>query len=118
MANVYSIEEAVRNWLVDMNYDAYVRVPKARPQPFLTVERTGGNVADMVDHPTFAVQAWADTEPEAEEMLLEIRELLVTGDVPSGFYRVEAESYYPWFDDSTRLPRYQLVLNCTTQLTK
>ena len=56
MANVYSVEEAVRNWLVGMRYDAYVRVPKDRPQRFVTVERTGGGVTDMVDHPLIAVQ--------------------------------------------------------------
>lgn len=114
---MYSATQAFIEWFLSKGYSAHTYPPKEGTS-FYTVERTGGNVADMVDHPTFAVQAWADTEPEAEEMLLEARELLVTGDVPSGFYRVEAESYYPWYDDSTRLPRYQLVLNCTTQLTK
>ena len=114
---MYSATQSFIEWMVAKGYDAHSYPPKDGTN-FYTVERTGGSVADLVDHPTFAVQSWADSETEAEAMLLAIREMLVTGDVPRGFYKVEAESIYPWWDDSTRLPRYQLVLNCTTQLTE
>ena len=114
---MYSPTQALIEWLISKGYDAYSYPPKDGAE-FVTVERTGGGVADMVDHPIFAVQTWAKTEPRAEEMILEIREKLVTGDVPNGFYRVEQESYYPWWDESTRLARYQLSLICTSQLTK
>ena len=112
---MYSATQSLIEWLVDKGYDAYSYPPKTGNK-FFSVERTGGNVADMVDHPTFAVQAWAQTEDEAEAMCIEVREMLVKGDVPYGFAKVLADSMYPWYDDSTRLPRYQLVINCTTQL--
>lgn len=114
---MFSATQSFIEWLLTKGYDAYSYPPRDKAE-FVTVERTSGGVVDMVDHPTFALQTWAQTEPEAEETLLEIREMLVSGDVPAGFYKVEAESYYPWWDESTRYARYQLVLNCTTQLTK
>lgn len=113
---MYSATQSLIEWLTQKGYNAYSYPPDSGVS-FITVERTGGSVSDLVDHPQFAVQAWAQTEPDAESMCLEIRNALAVGDVPSGFYRVEADSMYPWYDDSTRLPRYQLVINCTTQLT-
>lgn len=113
---MYSATQALIEWLTQKGYNAYSYPPKAGDS-FITVERTGGSVSDLVDHPQFAVQAWAQTEADAEAACLNIRNALVIGDVPSGFYKVEPDSMYPWYDDSTRLPRYQLVINCTTQLT-
>lgn len=114
---MFSPTQSFIEWLNAKGYDAYSYPPKDKTE-FFTVERTGGMVADMVDHPVFAIQAWAQTDTRAEELILTIRELLVTGDVPYGFYRVEPENYYPWWDESTRLARYQLGLNCTSQLTQ
>ena len=113
---MYSATQSLIEWLTQKGYTAYSYPPKAGDS-FITVERTGGSVIDMVDHPTFAVQAWAQSESDAETACIEIRNALVSGDVPSGFYKVESDSLYPWYDDSTRLPRYQLVINCSTQLT-
>lgn len=114
---MYSATQELITWLIAKGYAAHSYPPKTGSD-FFTVERTGGSVTDMVDHPEFAIQAWAETEPKAEEMCLEIREMLVSGDVPFGFYRCEAVSMYPWYDEDTRLPRYQLVIDSTTQLTK
>lgn len=113
---MYSATEQLIRWLTAKGYSAYSYPPKTGTG-FITVERTGGSVADMVDHPTMAIQAWAATEADAEAACLAIREMLVSGDTPKGFYRVEAESMYPWYDEETRCPRYQLVINATTQLT-
>ena len=113
---MYSATQALVDWLSAKGYQAHTYPPKTGDS-FVTVERTGGGVRDLVDHPTFAIQAWDSTETGAEAVCIDIRARLVTGDVPDGFYRVEADSMYPWYDDSTRLPRYQLVINCTTQLT-
>ena len=113
---MYSATEELVNWLTTKGYSAYTYPPKSG-SGFVTVERTGGSVIDLVDHPTFAIQVWSDTIAQAEANCIAIRNALVTGDVPAGFYRVEAESMYPWYDETTRLPRYQLVINCTTQLT-
>ena len=114
---MYSATQSLIEWLTNKGYSAYSYPPKTGNQ-FFTVERTGGNVSDLVDHPVFAVQAWAQTESDAETMCIEVRNALVQGDVPNGFAKVYQESLYPWYDESTRLPRYQLVIDCTTQLTE
>ena len=113
---MYSAVVEMIQWLTDLGYEAYSYPPKDGTS-FVTIERTGGSVADMVDHPTLAIQVWEAYEDVAEVICLEIRNLLLTGDTPRGFYRVEAESMYPWYDEETRCPRYQLVINATTQLT-
>ena len=113
---MYDATKSLIDWLNAKDYDAY-SYPPSTGSGFFTVERTGGSVVDLVDHPTFAIQAWAQSIVDAERMCIEVRNMLVTGDVPQGFYRVSAESMYPWYDESTRLPRCQLVIDCTVQLT-
>lgn len=117
MANVYSIEEAVRNWLVDMGYDAYVRVPKDRPQRFVTVERTGGGVVDMVDKPIIAVQTWAQTAAEAEEDACAIRMVALVGVLPEGVHSMRVNAGpYKFYDEDSMMPRYQIAFDVACQL--
>lgn len=112
----YSVTEAFVSWLAGKGYQASTRPPKTGDE-FVTVERVGGLVADMVDHPQMAVQTWAKTEPRAEEMANAVRLALVGGDVPRGVHHVAVDSGpYAYFDEDTRLPRYQLSLDCTAQL--
>ena len=120
MANVYSIEEAVRNWLVDMGYAAYVRVPKDRPQRFVTVERVGGSASSYVDVAEMAVQCWgADRHDDAgaEELANAVRNALVMSSRPGGVHSVRVESGpYAFYDDATGRARYQLLLAVSCQL--
>ena len=117
MGNVYSVEEAVRNWLVDMGYSAYVRVPKDRPQRFVTVERTGGGVENMVDYPLVAVQAWAQTQAEAEEDASAIRMVALMGELPEGVHSMRVNAGpYKFYDEDSMQPRYQVVFNVACQL--
>ena len=117
MANVYSVEEAVRNWLVDLGYSAYVRVPKDRPQRFVTVERTGGGVVDMVDMPMIAVQTWAQTQAEAEEDAAAIRMVALVGNLPEGVHSMRVNSGpYKFYDEDSMQPRYQIVFDVACQL--
>lgn len=112
----YSVTEAFVDWLSAGNYEASTYPPKDGSE-FVTIERTGGEVSDMVDHPQIAIQTWAQTATRAEEMANEIR-LALYSSRPSGVYSAFAESLYPFYDEETRLPRYQLVLNCAAQLTE
>jgi len=117
MANVYSIEEAVRNWLVGMGYNAYVRVPKNRPQRFVTVERTGGGVENMVDYPLVAVQTWAQTQAEAEEDAAAIRMVALVGNLPEGVHSMRVNAGpYKFYDEDSMQPRYQVVFDVACQL--
>jgi hypothetical protein len=117
---VYSVTEAIVAWLADAGYEAHALPPAEAPDSpdeFVTVERTGGYVENMVDHPVVAIQAWARTEARAEEMSNEIRNLALLSERPRGVHRIDVDSGpYPFYDEGTRCPRYQLVLDVTCQL--
>lgn len=114
---MYSVTEQFVAWIALLGFHASTYPPKTGSE-FVTVERLGGEVTDMVDHPSMAIQTWAATEERAEEMANEIRFVLITGNRPQGVYRADVESGpYPFYDEDTRLPRYQVVLDCTAQLT-
>lgn len=116
----YSITERVVAWLAALGYTASTRPPSDAPESpteFVTVERTGGSVVDMVDHPMVAIQTWATTDTRAEEMANDIRVAALTGALPRGVSRIGVNSGpYPYWDEDTRCPRYQVVLDVTCQL--
>lgn len=115
---MYSVIEQFVAWLGTAGYTASTYPPKTAISEFVTVERTGGNVEDMVDHPTIAIQTWATTEARAEEMAIEIRNLLAATSKPYGVSKATVNSGpYAFWDESTGRPRYQTVYDCTAQLT-
>ena len=115
---MYSVTEQFVAWLENAGYEASTYPSATAATEFVTVERTGGNVEDLVDHPTVAIQTWADTEARAEEMAVGIRNLLVTTSRPYGIAKGTVNSGpYPFWDESTGKPRYQTVFDCTAQLT-
>ena len=115
---MYSVTEELVKWLAGHGYRASTQ-PPADAGEFVTVERTGGAPADMVDYPELAVQTWAATEARAEEMSLAIRDELLLGDLPHGFHSVAVDSGpYPFWDESTRMPRFQAAYLCAAILTE
>lgn len=115
---MYSATEALVAHLLALGYDAYANVPADPPTSFVTVERTGGSVSDMVDHPSIAVQCWAPTDEAAERLANGVRVQLLAGARPQGVTRVAVNSGpYRFYDEYTRCPRYQLALDVTCQLT-
>ena len=115
---MYSITEQVVTWLSSLGYAASTYPPSNAPDEFVTVERTGGGVVDMVDHPIIAVQAWASTEARAEELATAIRNEALTSSKPAGVHRMGVDSGpYPFWDESTGKPRYQVVFDTTCILT-
>jgi len=116
---MYSPTEQLIVWLTSHGYTASTYPRQDATPPFVTVERTGGYVADLVDHPKMAVQTWAETEAEAEEMAIDIRDALLLGTLPYGYHSVQVNAgAYPFWDENTRYPRYQIVFDATTQLTE
>ena len=114
----FSVTEAMVSWLGSLGYAASTRRHDGSPVELVTVERTGGGVRSWVDHPTMAVQAWAATEDRAEAMANDVRLALTSTTPPPGIHAVRVNSGpYPFFDEGTRLPRYQLVLDVSCQLT-
>jgi hypothetical protein len=115
---MYSVTAAFIDWLISHGYDAH-SYPPAEGVEFVTVERTGGGVVDMVDRPTIAIQTWAQTEERAEDMANEIRYLVLTETPPEGVHSVAVNTgAYRFYDEYTRLPRFQLVLDVVSQLTE
>lgn len=114
---MYSITEQFVIWLNELGYRASTYPPESGNE-FVTVERTGGSVTDMVDHPTIAIQAWAKTETRAEEIILEIRDEALLSSMPDGVNSIFVNAGpYPFWDEYTRLPRYQIVFDVTCNLT-
>lgn len=114
---MYSVTEQFVNWLSAKGYAASTYPPKTGDE-FVTVERTSGGVTDMVDRPEITIQTWAQTEARAEEIAIAIRDALLLESLPYGVHHVSVNAGpYPFWDESTRLPRYQIVLNCASYLT-
>ena len=117
---VYSIAESLIAWLGDNGHAAYHIAPPAEDAPteFVTVERTGGYVADKVDHPSVAIQCWAATDTDAERLAITIRNLVELGARPEGVGHMAINSGpYAFYDEETRMPRYQLYVDIACQLT-
>ncbi len=117
---VFSATEAIVAWLRAMGYEASSLVPSDAPDApaeFVTVERQGGGVADMVDHPSMTLQAWAPTDERAEALANGLRSVVLLEAPPRGIARVSVESGpYRFYDEMTRCPRYQLTLDVTSQI--
>lgn len=115
---MYSVTEAFVSHLLSLGHEAYANVPADPPTEFVTVERTGGSVTDLVDHPSLAIQCWAATDEAAERLANVVRAQIVTGTRPHGVTRVDVNSGpYRFYDEYTRCPRYQMALDATCQLT-
>lgn len=115
---MYSVTEAFINWLTANGYTAF-SYPPENGEEFVTVERTGGGVADMVDRPSLAIQTWAKTEERAEDMANDIRLKLLTDELPVGVHNVAINTgAYRFYDEDTRLPRFQLYVDAVSQLTE
>ena len=114
---MYSVVSAFIQWLNSLGFDAHSYPPNDSTE-FVTVERTGGGVVDMVDRPALAIQTWAQTETRAEDMANAIRYALLTGELPGGVHSVSINTgAYRFYDDETRLPRFQLYIDVVSQLT-
>lgn len=113
----YSIEQALIEWLESNGFAAYAQVPKNRPTRFVTVERTGGGVEDLVDHPLVAVQTWAKTQAQAEEDAVDVRNLALTAARPVGVNSMRVNSGpYKFYDEDSMMPRYQTLFDVTCQI--
>lgn len=114
---VFSITEAMVSWLASLGYRAGTHPPASPDGMFVTVERVGGGVSNLIDRPSMAVQVWAPAETEAEEAANAIRLAALTQVPPPGVHSMRVDSGpYPFFDESTRMPRYQLTLDIACQV--
>lgn len=117
----YSVTKALIDWLLNLGFDAHANVPGSIPSyGTVTVERTGGYVADLVDHAEMAVQCWGETDLAAATLADDVRNYLLarySSSRPVGTYAISVSAGpYRFYDEATRRPRYQLVLDVTCQL--
>lgn len=118
MGEVFSVTEALVAWLASMGYCASSRVPVPEPDEFVTVERVGGGVEDRIDRPSVALQCWARTDERAEALALEVRAKVLFCQPPPGVHSMSVDTGpYPHYDENTRRPRYQIVLDLACQIT-
>lgn len=115
---MYSVTGEIVAWLTTLGFAASTRVRDDAPSEFVTVERTGGGITNMVDHPTVAVQTWAKSEARAEDIANIIRAATIIGNLPHGVSEMRPTSGpYPFYDNNTRSPRMQTVYNVTCWVT-
>lgn len=113
----FSITEAMVGWIASLGIRAATHPPVEAPDVFATVERTGGGVDSLVDHASVAVQVWAASETDAEEAANTLRLAFLTQAPPAGIHSVRVDSGpYPFWDEGTKMPRYQLALDVACQL--
>lgn len=115
----FSIEAALVAWLPGaVGAPCFAEVPPERPGKFLTVERTGGSAAIGIDRPALAIQAWAGSKYDAQELALAARDAMLYRSV--GIPQVRGCSInsgpYPFPDEDSGQHRYQLYVNMTTEI--
>lgn len=113
----YSVERALIAWLRQAGYDARFWVPRDRPDGLVTVQRTGGEVENLVDHPQVTIDAWGSTAEAASDRAVGIRTLLLTTRPPEGVRKVSSVAGPLWYPDpETRQPCYELVVYCSARI--
>lgn len=117
MAEGYSVERAFIDWLRATGVDARFWVPRDRPEGLVTVQRTGGEVENMVDHPQVTMTFWGTSAEEESDLALSVRTYLLGGSRPAGVRKVSQVTGPLWYPDpETRLPCYELVVDCTANI--
>lgn len=106
-----TIESELVAFLKDALPDVYVAadVPADRPDYFITLERTGGGLDNVVrDTPTVAIQAWAPTRAEAMALAEDVRDAMDAFKYAPYICRCSLNGMYN-YPTSHAEPRYQLV---------
>ena len=86
-------------------------VPQTRPEAFVTIERVGGRLDNVVlDHASIAIQSWAGSRAEASELSEKAdTAMLAFPSVLQGIVKVTRESIYNFPDPDYSMARYQGV---------
>lgn len=113
------IEERLVAYLGEALEDATVAadVPRDRGERLVTIERTGGEATNRLDHPTVAIQSWCSRRADAAALAKEVDEAMA--DMPlhdPTVAGVERTSLSNWPDPDSDSARYQGVYQITTPL--
>lgn len=106
------IERPLAEWEVE---SITTEVPNPRPDRFITIERTGGISDRWQDRPQVAIQCWAKSRWEAEELASRVKtwvnEVLRYHPQVS---RVGVGWSYNFPDPDSRQPRFQVLVDFRT----
>lgn len=93
--------------------DAYLEVPRERPDEFVTVELSSTSGGRFVREAVLAVQSWAATRRRAAEIASLVESAVYNlVDEPEIFDAVPANTYR-WPDEESRRERYQTTVELT-----
>ena len=120
MMDAFSVTEAMVGFVdsLQIGDGCSTRAPYDGPGEFQTLENIGGPIESKVCRTTLALQCWALDEPTAEADANAVALAIETTAPPAGVHSMHvSQTPYPWYDDSTRCPRYQLTVDVVHQLT-
>lgn len=109
-------EEIIQQLLEDAGFGAYFDVPANRPDEFLVIEETSGNLNNYVRiTQTVDIDCWSQTRKAAKELAQNaIQELRTVIEHPYVF-NYSITSFYRNPDPESKTPRYtigvEIVLN-------
>ena len=94
----------------------YGSIPGTRPERFVTVERTGGQVGGLVDYPAFAVQCWGESRAEAAALASRATQALQSLVSYPQVASISVDALYNFPDPDSRQARYQLTVSAAIML--
>lgn len=112
------VVEALRPYLAGaVGCPVYAKVPRERPERFVTLQRTGGpaDVYGLIDRPTLAVQSWAQSDYEASCLAAAVDAAMHQApDHVRNLMSCERNTLHDFPDPDSRLPRYQGLYELVT----
>ena len=106
------IETTVRDYLSRMLTEPiYLEVPEQAPKSFVTLEKTGSGVADLICRATLAVQSYAPTLYAAAQLNERVKAALVHMPATENIASAKLNSDYNFTDTVSKRYRYQAVFD-------
>lgn len=104
-----NVQSVLRNHLQELFPDVPVvtRVPDPRPKKLIVVRRAGGGQENVkIDAPGIAIDMWAPTEQEAEQLAMDVSDAMFHLPFTKGFAKTTAETLMSDYDVLARSPRW------------
>lgn len=106
----------LRPLLASAGAETHVKVPGVRPVTFVTVRRSGGTAAGILDRPLVDVFAWAGTDEDAHDLAQLARGHLANLPASDGRARhLEEYAGLSPAPDPSNAPRWTFTVEITTR---
>lgn len=86
-------------------------VPPDPPATMVTVEKTGGSRANLIDTATIAVQSWATSIEEAAQLNDQVKAVMAASVELDTISSCDLEADYNYTDNVRKRPRYQALFD-------